>query len=281
MAMSVRAPAVAGRFYAGTAADLEAQIEDCFTHDLGPGSVPTVADGPPELRAVVAPHAGYPYSGPVAAHGFAALARSGTPETAIIVGPNHTGRGAGVAVAAADRWQTPLGEVTIDDDLRETLRSHSDEAVIDDSAHVGEHAAEVEIPFLQYLFDDIAVLPISMRKQDSEASHDLGAAMAAAASDRNVVFVASTDMTHYEPHERAVERDRLAIERMEAVDPDGLIEVVRREDLSMCGYGAVAASFVAAREQGASHGELYQHATSGDTTGDRSQVVGYCSMGVR
>ena len=274
---SARQPAVAGRFYAGDEPSLREQVEAMFTHEVGPGSVPTTADGSPEIAGLVAPHAGLPFSGPVAAHSYAALADSGTPETIVIVGPNHTGVGAAVAVPGDDEWRTPLGAVPIDDDLREKIVEETD-VTVDDRAHASEHAAEVQLPFLQYLYDDLAVLPISLRRQDAEVSRELGDALATHA-DTETVVIASSDFTHYEPHGVAIERDKLALDRIRANDPAGLIETVEREGLSVCGYGAIAAMLWASGED--AEVDLLAHATSGDTAGGRDDVVGYASVAVR
>lgn len=274
---SARRPAVAGRFYAGDERSLREQVEASFTHEIGPGSVPTTTTGPPEITGLVAPHAGLPFSGPVAAHSYAALAESGTPETVVIVGPNHTGVGAAVAVPGDDEWQTPLGSVPIDADLREHLVEDTD-ATIDDRAHASEHAAEVQLPFLQYLYDDLAVLPISLRRQDAEVSRQLGDALAAHI-DEGTVVIASSDFTHYEPHDVAIERDELALDRIEANDQAGLIETVQREGLSVCGYGAIAAMLRASDDD--TQVDVLAHATSGDTAGSRDDVVGYASVAVR
>ncbi|CCQ32403.1 candidate gene for the hypothesized phosphomevalonate decarboxylase; COG1355, predicted dioxygenase [Halorhabdus tiamatea SARL4B] len=274
---SARQPAVAGRFYVRNEAPLREQVEGMFTHAVGPGSVPTATAGSPEIAGLVAPHAGLPFSGPVAAHSYAALAESGTPETVVILGPNHTGVGAAVAVPGDDEWRTPLGSVQIDADLREQIVDSTD-ATVDDRAHASEHAAEVQLPFLQYLYDDLAVLPISLRRQDADVSRQLGEALAAH-TDEETVVIASSDFTHYEPHDVAIERDELALDRIEANDPAGLIETVEREGLSVCGYGAIAAMLWANGED--SQVDVFAHATSGDTAGSRDDVVGYASVAVR
>jgi len=274
---STRQPAVAGRFYVRTEPSLREQIEAAFTHEIGPGSVPTPADGPPDVTGLIAPHAGLPFSGPVAAHSYAALAESGTPETVVIVGPNHTGVGAAVAVPGDDEWNTPFGSVRIDAGLREKLVDGTD-ATVDDRAHASEHAAEVQLPFLQHLYDDLAVLPISLRRQDADVAQALGDVLETHAGGGTVV-IASSDFTHYEPHEVAIDRDELALDRIDATDPAGLIETVEREGLSVCGYGAIAAMLWASGAD--SQVDVLAHATSGDTAGSRDEVVGYASVVVR
>lgn len=278
--MTIRTPAVAGRFYESTDAGLREQIEASFTHELGPGSVPTVETGPRRLRGLLAPHAGYQFSGPVAAHGYATLAGDGRPDAAVVVGPNHSSRGAPVAVSPADAWETPLGSVDVADGLRERLLA-ADVATEDAIAHADEHSVEVHLPFLQYCYPDLTVLPVVMSRQDPATSRELGVALAdlVSDSDEDVVVVASTDLTHYEPHEIAVERDEIALDAIDACDVDRLYDGVENEGVTMCGYGPTAALMTAARQEGATDVEQYTHATSADVGGDPTRVVGYAAAG--
>lgn len=278
--MTTRSPAVAGQFYEGAEDRLREQVEWAFTHDLGPGSVPDVHEGSPDLRGLVVPHAGYQFSGPIAAQSYAALARAGSPDAAVIVGPNHRGPGAPVALPAADAWRTPLGTVEIASDLQDDLLD-TDVATEDGQAHAGEHAAEVQLPFLQFCYPDISVLPIAMSTQDLATSRELGTALAdCVAGDEDVVFVASTDLTHYEPHEEALERDERALAAIEAGDLEGLYHAVENEGVTMCGYGPTAAVLTACEELGATDVEQYTHATSADAGGDPERVVGYAAAGI-
>ncbi|MFB6153056.1 MAG: AmmeMemoRadiSam system protein B [Halodesulfurarchaeum sp.] len=281
--VSVREPAVAGQFYEAGAEELIEQIEGAFEHEYGPGEIPDVSSGPPSLLGLVSPHAGYPYSAPIAAHAYGSLARNGTPDTAVIVGPNHGGGGEAVAVTGADRWTTPLGDVPIDQAARDEVLEHSSMATTDEVAHRGEHSIEVQVPFLQYFFADIAILPICLTRQDQEVAEDLGDALGRLleGSEQAPVLVASTDMTHYQPKSTAEEQDRKAIDRMEALDAKGLLQTVSRERISMCGYGPTAAVIRAGSKAGATEGDLLAYATSGDTAAPTREVVGYCAMAVR
>lgn len=280
---TVRPPAVAGQFYAGTETGLREQIEAAFTHELGPGSVPSVREETPDLGTLVSPHAGYPYSGPVAAHGFKALADEGQPDVAVVVGPNHSGLGESVAVSEADRWQTPLGDIPMATELRERVLERSDTAEADDRTHEGEHSLEVQVPFLQYLFDDLSILPIVMTEQDETTARELAETLAGVLEgvDRSTVLIASTDMTHYESQDVAEQKDKQAIDRMQALDVGGLYETIAAEDISMCGYGPTAVGMEVARRKGAETGELLTYGTSGDTSGSTAEVVGYASVAVR
>jgi len=277
----MRRPAVAGTFYEGDASSLREQIEWCYTHSHGPGEVPRPLPGKRSLVGLVSPHAGYMYSGPVAAHGFAYMARDGKPNSVVILGPNHTGLGSGVSTMTSGEWLTPLGKVRIDRQLAEAIRKECDLIDVDELAHMHEHSIEVQLPFLQHLFgQDFTMVPICMMMQDEETSEEVGLAIAKAARDRDVVIIASTDLTHYEPQASAKVKDKKAIDKILALDWRGLLRVVHQEGISMCGFGPVAAMLRAARELGAERGELLKYATSGDTAGPMAQVVGYCSIAV-
>ncbi|MFB6089964.1 MAG: AmmeMemoRadiSam system protein B [Halobellus sp.] len=271
-----RDPAVAGRFYARSEDELREQIEECLHHEYGPG----VADGDGDdlPHAVVSPHAGYPFSGPVAAHAFVTLAAEDV-DTAVVIGPNHEGIGTAAAVAPHDRWRTPLGTVPIDDDLATTFVEDSDVARFDGKTHAGEHSIEVQLPFLQHCLDDVTVVPVCLTRLGRDRAEQLGRDIAGAIEriDREAVVVSSTDLTHYEPHERAVSADEPVIEAIEALDVDSIERAVTEEGHSMCGPWATVAGLVAARERGATEGERLQYVTSGQTEGRRDQVVGYCS----
>ncbi|WP_135662495.1 AmmeMemoRadiSam system protein B [Halorhabdus rudnickae] len=271
---NVRDPAVSGRFYAGDERALREQIASVYAHEIGPGSRPDVQPGEPSIAGLVVPHAGLPFSGPVAAHAYAALAVSGRPDTVVVVGPNHTGVGEPVALPGSDDWRTPLGDLPVDKALRGVL-SETTEATVDERAHAGEHAAEVQLPFLQDLSDELSILPISLRRQDGETARRLGSTIEEAIDEATVV-IASSDFTHYEPHEKALERDELALDRIRADNPDGLLETVEREGLSVCGYGAIATMLRAVDGES----EVLAHATSGDTAGSKDEVVGYAAVAV-
>lgn len=276
----MRQPAVAGQFYEGTRGGLLNQIEWCYKHPVGPGKVPEVGKGPRRLVGLVSPHAGYMYSGPVAAHGFAEVAAEGSPESFVILGPNHHGLGSGVSLRSSGKWRTPLGEVAVDGGLAREILKHSDLIDDEEEAHLHEHSIEVQLPFLQHLFGEFRFVPVCMMMQDWRTALEVGRAVGEACSGRNVLVIASTDFTHYEPHERAVSKDRKAIEKILKLDGRGLVEVVEEEGISMCGYGPVAAMLEAARRIGATSARLLKYATSGDTSGFRGEVVGYASIGV-
>lgn len=275
-----RAPAVAGQFYESGADALSTQVVEAFRHRLGPGAVPSPADGRIDATGIVSPHAGLPFSGPVAAHGYAEIASQGRPDVVVLVGPNHTGIGDPVVISDADRWRTPLGSIPVHDDLRNRLLDDSATATLDERAHSREHSIEVQLPFLQTLYETPpAIVPVVMSRQDRDTASDLGSALATTVAEtaESVLLVASTDLTHYEPQSVAEETDAAVIDLIEELDAEGLLDLVERESISMCGYGPTAAVLLASAELGATEGRGLQYATSGDVTGRSDEIVGYCS----
>ena len=276
--MKIRKPAVAGMFYADTARELEEQLEWCYKHELGPGAIPRVnSKGPREIVAIVAPHAGYYYSGPVAAHAYKELAEDGIFDTAVILGPNHTGYGYPVSLWVGDGWDTPLGEIEINEKLAQKLLGEAIKA--DKTAHVQEHSIEVQLPWLQHLYKKVKIVPITMLAQDIETARMVGKAISQAGD--NSIIIASSDFTHYEPHSVAMEKDSSVIEAIVALDEEELYKRCESLNCTMCGYGPVASAIVAAKEMKAKGASLLKYATSGDTSGDFSRVVGYGSIVIK
>ena len=278
--MKIRHPAVAGSWYAGTPNSLRTQIEELFTHRLGPGSLPqTVKEGSRNLVGLVVPHAGYMASGPVAAHAYHRLAQAGKPDVIVIFGPNHTGRGSALSIMNEGVWRTPLGDVEIDTETADRILQASRIVDVDDKAHVYEHSIELQLPFLQYLYgSDFKFVPICFRMQDLESSREVGKAVAKALKGKNALVIASSDMTHYEPQERAEKKDKMAIDAALKMDETQYYNTVEAYGISTCGYGPVIAAITAAKELGAKKAQLLCYKTSGDVLGDRSAVVGYASI---
>ena len=278
--MRIRKPYVANAFYAGTKTSLSNQITSCFTHPFGPGQVPKVQkDGPRKIIGIVSPHAGYMYSGPVAANGFARLAADGIPDVAIILGPNHTGLGSGVSIMTDGAWETPIGTTQIDSELAKRIQKSSTILDIDESAHASEHSIEVQLPFLQFLYGDaVKFIPICMMMQDLETSREIAKTIVEQCDGRNYVIIASSDFTHYEPHDVVNRKDKSAIDAILKLDSGGLNELGESSKVTMCGYGPITTLIAAANMTQGVHAELLSHKTSGDITDDRSAVVGYSSL---
>jgi len=277
--LKIRKPYVAGTFYEGDKNGLLRRLEWCFKHELGPGKLPEVNEnGDRKILSLVSPHAGYMYSGPVAANGFYQLAQDGKPELFVVIGPNHRGLGASISVMAEGIWETPLGTVKIDEEIAHRIIEECRYAEEDDSGHMFEHSLEVQIPFLQYVYGSFEFVPICINLQTLSASKNLGQAIASAIKGINGVIIASTDFTHYEPQETASKKDSKVIETVTKLDEDALFETVSKYRVSMCGYGAVASAIVASKLLGAKEGVLLKYATSGDIIHDYSQVVGYAAI---
>ncbi len=276
----VRHPAVAGSWYASTPEGLRSELEGCFTHTLGPGKLPKVEDK--ELRNIVGlvcPHAGYMYSGPIAAHAYYQLAMDGQPEVIVIFSPNHTGRGSALALMKEGVWRTPLGDAQIDTEVASKILQESPIVDVDEAAHAFEHSIELQLPFLQYLYgSSFRFVPISFLMQDLGSSREVGQATAKALSGKNCLVIASTDLTHYEPQEKAERKDKAAISAALKLDEKQYNSVVEAYGISTCGYGPVMAAITAAKLLGAEKAQLLCYKTSGDVTGDLSAVVGYASI---
>jgi len=267
----VRIPAVAGAFYP---ADSETLTRDLAKYLAPPA---TEAEKFQDAIGCVVPHAGYMYSGHVAGAVYRRLpARS----CYIILGPNHYGRGVPLAVMSHGAWRTPLGEVPIDQALARTLREACHLIEEDSRAHQDEHSLEVQVPFLEASGEPFTIVPIAVGVASYAPLDALGHGLAHAVrqASQPVFIVASSDMNHYEPDGITRIKDRQAIERILALDPQGLYEVRRRESITMCGYGPVIALLTAAKELGAQRAELVKYATSADAGGSRRRVVGYAGI---
>ncbi|MCS7097118.1 MAG: AmmeMemoRadiSam system protein B [Candidatus Methanomethylicia archaeon] len=277
--MFIRNPAVAGLFYEGSKDYLVKQIEWCFKHEIGPREIPKVNPHFTEkLVCVIVPHAGYIYSGPIAAWSYKVIAENGKPDSFIIIGPNHTGMGSPIAVMKRGVWRTPLGNAIIDENLSDELLK-SIEILDDDSfAHLNEHSIEVQLPFLQYLFGEIKFVPICLMIQNQEVTRALGDAMSKIIGSKRVVVIASTDFSHYESYDRALRNDFLIIDRIINLDIDGFFKTFYSKRISMCGPGPVGTLIVIAKKLGVKSVSMLKYATSGDVYGNKSSVVGYSSI---
>lgn len=265
-------------FYPSNPAELRTTLDQSFRNrKFGPGMPPPSLEER-KIYGMVTPHAGYMYSGAVAANGYYHISAHDF-SNAVIVGPNHYGIGSGVATMKEGVWETPLGEVEVNTTWAQDMAKRSDILDFDDVAHGRDHCLEVQLPFLQYIRDEFTIVPVILMMQDIDTAFDLGKAMADTAAETNdTVLIASSDLTHYEPNESAHRKDNELIGAMLDLDVPKFYSVLERMDVSACGYGAIASVMVAARSLGATKGELLKYATSGDVTGDVSAVVGYSSV---
>jgi AmmeMemoRadiSam system protein B len=261
----MRQPTVAGQFYPLSPKTLKKEVSRCFNG---------IEVTPRDVIGAVVPHAGYVYSGSVAANVYASLPKA---DTYIFFGPNHTGYGSPVAMSQ-DTWKTPLGEIETDKDIGKLLAGTIID--MDEIAHRYEHSIEVQIPFLQHRFgNDFKILPICMGLQDEETAVEVGQEVARAAkeSGKKVVFIASSDMSHYVPVEHAERVDHYLIEAILDMDIPELYRRRSEENISACGYGPISAMLSAAKEYGAKSAKLIKYATSGEVSGD-PMVVGYAGI---
>ncbi|MBI2871774.1 MAG: AmmeMemoRadiSam system protein B [Chloroflexi bacterium] len=277
----VRSPAVAGQFYPMDAGALRQELERCFNDTrLGPGRMPRPRATPPErVVGLLAPHAGYRYSGHTAARAFAALADRGTPGALVLLGPNHHGIGPALAVPEATHWATPIGRVAVDMELADALCRRLPSLARSDAAHAQEHSLEVEVPFLQHLYgQSLRLLPVAVATVEVGLAVTLGRALAEVLEGRRAAIVASSDLSHYLPDAEARRRDRMALEAVASLDPRQLALVVEQEGVSMCGLGPAMTMMEACRALGATRVVELGYATSADTSGDTTWVVGYGAM---
>jgi AmmeMemoRadiSam system protein B len=271
----LRKPAVAGYFYEGSEKSLQRQVEGF------------ILSGAERIRAlgVVAPHAGLMYSGVVAG---AVYSRVELPASVVLIGPNHTGLGAGVSLMAKGSWETPLGTVGIDEELAAAILARSPRIRDDSLAHLREHSLEVQLPFIQYFKQDVRIVPIQMLDVRLETCLEVGRALAEAVKasgmrsaecgKSGVLIVASSDMTHYESAREARDKDEKAIQEMLRLDPEGLYRTVRDLSISMCGFGPAVAMLTACNALGATRAELVKYTNSGEVSGDLEKVVGYAGI---
>ncbi len=278
---TTRPPAVAGMFYPDNPRELNGLIDELFRNQrFGPGRAPPSLASKHRIYGVISPHAGYIYSGAVAANGFYE-ASSIDFENVIMIGPNHYGIGSGVATMREGVWKTPLGEVQINSDLAMEVAKRSGIIDFDDEAHSRDHCLEVQLPFLQYIKSNFSIVPIILRMQDIDTAFDLGKAIADTINQKGIdknLLIASSDFTHYEPNKEAHRKDGELIKAILSLDVNKFYAILERLDVTACGYGAIASIIVAAKDLGATRGELLKYATSGDVTGDTNAVVGYSSI---
>jgi AmmeMemoRadiSam system protein B len=273
-------------FYPDNARELRALIDQSFSNQrFGPGRILTstlsVNRQHRKIYGIVSPHAGYVYSGAVAANGFYEVASVNFCDV-IMVGPNHYGIGSWVAAMKDGIWETPLGGVQVNSQMAEEIRRRSDSLDFDDYAHSRDHCLEVQLPFLQYIKQDFRIVPVVLVSQNRDTAVDLGNAISQTIMEmdtlNSTLLLASSDFTHYEPNSEAHKKDGELIKTILSLDVNRFYTVLERMNISACGYGAIATMMVAAKNLGATRGELLKYATSGDVTGDVSAVVGYSSI---
>jgi hypothetical protein len=228
--------------------------------------------------SVISPHAGYVYSGKVAGSVFSSVT---LPGIFIILGPNHQDVSTGISIMKQGVWETPLGDVSVNTTLADLIMKQSGGLKENPQSHSQEHSLEVQVPFIQYLKEDFSFVPISIAHFATyDDLEELGKAIAGAIREngQDVLIVASTDMSHYVSQEDAKKKDFLAIEKILELDARGLYDVVKKENISMCGFQPTTATIIASKKLGAKKAELIKYQTSGDVSGDFLKVVGYAGI---
>jgi hypothetical protein len=275
--MEVRTPAVSGTFYPDDQQELKSLIHNCFMHTIGPGKMPPTGSDQ-KIYGVICPHAGFVYSGPVACHSFYSISSS-TSRLAIITGPNHYGIGQSIASMIDASWKTPLGLMEVDSESALELRDGLDILELDSFSHSKEHSIEVQVPMLQETFShEMKILPVSLINQEQQTATRVGSAIAKIAQKKDALLIGSSDFTHYEENEFAHRQDLALIDPILKLDVDEFYKVLYERNVTACGFGAIASTMIACKELGATEGKLLKYATSGDISGDKSQVVGYASI---
>jgi len=277
---ALRRPVVAGMFYEGTTEALRSQVESCFLSPFGPRRLPVVnQSGPRDVLGLVCPHAGYVYSGAVAANAYFSLASDGQPETVVVLGPNHTGYGNPLSALREGVWRTPLGDVPVDGEIADALALETGLLDFDEVAHRHEHSIEVQLPFLQFLYGGgFKLVPVCFLMQDLESAVEIGRALVEVLAHKNAVVIASSDFTHYESQVKVEKKDAAALKAVEELDEKKFYQVLEAQNVSACGYGPIAALITYAKALSAKKVEVLSHKTSGDITGDKTSVVGYAAV---
>lgn len=274
----VRPSAVAGSWYPATEARLSAAVD---AH-LASAALDEVARCP---RAIIAPHAGLMYSGPVAAYAYT-LVRQCRYTAAVLVGPSHFVGFQGVSIWPRGEWGTPLGAVKVADSLADALAAESRAIIEHPAAHGREHSLEMQLPFVARLLPGVPIVPLVMGHQQRETAMALGDALARAITSHrtrnpgDILLVASSDLSHYEDAATASRLDAVVVRHVEALDADGLMDALEREPRHACGGGPMVSVLRAAALLGGTRARVLRYADSGDVSGDKSSVVGYLAAAI-
>lgn len=263
----LRKASVAGRFYPGSRAALARAVSSLMPDD-------------PDRRdaiAVIAPHAGFVYSGATAGR---VLSSINIPDRVVLMGPNHTGMGPAASVMPSGAWEMPTGVVEVDEALAAGILASSPLFKADFEAHLVEHSLEVMLPFVHALNPSARIVPVTVMRADRAECEKMGQAIAGviSAASGPVLILVSSDMNHYESEGTTRAKDARAIEKITALDAQGLLEVTDRQDITMCGVMPAAIAIYAARLLGASRGRLAAYTTSAEASGDTNAVVGYAGV---
>ncbi len=278
----IREARYAGSWYDGSESKLKATLKNFFeSDDRGPKKSPIINEkGSRNILGIVSPHAGYIYSGAIAAHSYAEVALDGKPDLFIVIGIDHRGAGSAPAsIQIEGGWKTPLGTVNINNTIASKILEKSNKILNSPGAHRMEHSLELQVPFIQYIYgNDVEIIPIMISSGSLSIFQDVGNAIAEGCKGENVVLIASTDFTHMEPAEDAKKQDEKAIKAILKLDEQLLYDTVKNHRISMCGYGSTSTVIAASKKLGAKNAILLKYGHSGEVSGDNYQVVGYGSI---
>ncbi len=275
--MIIREPYVSGQFYPDDKEKLLSIIKKSFLDNkFGPGELPNKEIHNRKLIGIVSPHAGYQYSGSIAANGYFEISKEIKPEIIVIIGPNHNGIGSEVSCYPDGYWRTPLGKVKVDTSFFKDI--NDDMISFDRISHDYEHSIEVQLPFLQFIFgDDFDFIPISLIDQSIYVAKRLADDLFRLSKKYDIIVIASSDFTHYETNDEVHRKDSIAIDNIVDLNLDSFYGKIFSDNITMCGYGAVGTLIQLSKLMGGK-ARLLKYATSGDVTGDKSSVVGYGSI---
>ena len=275
--LTSRSPYYAGSFYPKHTCDLMKLLHFCFNESLfGPKTKQIINT---KIFGIIVPHGAYIFSGAISANAFFEIA-SRNIDTFILIGPDHHGIGKRISVTSEGYWQTPLGDVLIDNTITNDLKRSCDFIEEDKIVHQIEHSLEIQVPFIQYSFGkSFTIVPVILRDQDIETSMLLGNLIAKYSTSKNVMIIASSCLTHYESNSSVQKKDFQIIKSIENLDIESFYQSLLNFKASVCGYGAIASLMRAVQRLGSKKGELLRYATSGDVTSDnKNTVVGYASI---
>lgn len=269
--LNVREPSVSGMFYPDNPGVLKREVASYLENaDVGPCSC--------DVYGMISPHAGYVYSGQVAAYAYKAVSRQRF-DTVIVIAPSHRSYFEGVAVWGRGCFRTPLGEIGIDETTADELIGSCDVIASNENVHRPEHSLEVQLPFLQCVFDDFMLVPLLMGAQDETLYERTATSLEKVirGSSKRFLIVGSTDLSHYHPYETAVKIDNVAVDHLKDFDVRGMIKDTMSEKAQACGAGPMITTMMTSKRLGADQSKVLNYANSGDVSGDRSAVVGYVS----
>ena len=264
---NIRKSSLAGSWYPGNPNILRTSIGDFFQRvpeELSTGNI----------VGLVVPHAGYIYSGQVAAYAYKML-QGHVFDAVIVIGPSHRLSFRGISIYDQGGYETPLGTVLVDSSLADRIKSESRLVAANPSAHLREHSIEIQLPFLQYVLGEFSFVPLLMGDQDRMTCEDLAAAIVKAVGQKKILIVGSSDLSHFHSYDQALKLDALALGYLEKMDAEGFLKGLEERQFEACGGGPAAVTMMAATTMGASSAKLLRYANSGDVTGDKQSVVGY------